>query len=210
MVESASASVQAFLERPGVDRYPSLFTSAMTDLSFLQSTYRSTLNLYLSELREKAEMSWTIAHNDSTLKPKAIKSFKEAYNVAKQLVESYATVLHRAKEQFDGGAKDKVLLILFADIIVRENLILAKSIMEYAEALKNQLSLGLLPYNWDDFPLNHSWFQVTAEGEESPRIPGRACSPSEARLKSERSPRESGPGLAMMKNKNEIMPNSKT
>ena len=94
------------------------------------------------------------ARNDSTLELETLDGLRSAYEVARQLVESYAAVLCLGSEQITGDAeKDSFLLNMFAPPASKDNLILAKGIMDCAEVLDYQLGLGMVHYDWNRFPL---------------------------------------------------------
>lgn len=105
----------------------------------------------------------------STLKPEAVEGLRRAYRVAKQLVESFAAVLHLANERIkEDAGKDSFLLGLFRFEVAAQDLELAKGIMDNAEeALDYQLGPDVQRYGWDDFPLKDWYRHSQTEGADS-------------------------------------------
>lgn len=87
----------------------------------------------------------------SKLEPEAEQGIRSAYEVLRQLVESYDTLLRAIKERED---RDSLLLTLFRSTDAEKVLNRAKGAMDYAEEALGQ-QLGDMRYDWKQFSLRY-------------------------------------------------------
>ena len=114
----------------------------------------------------------------SDLESETVACLVAAYRVARQLVESFATVLTLiARECPEGVQKDLFLTTLDAVSELRSHLVPAKAFMDRAESMGSELGLKVAPYEWGSFPLL-SWSPL-------PQRPGRRANDAAGSVETE-------------------------